>query len=203
MRCNACGIVFDGEISLSTSCMNKHCPQQDSGGSQFTLVGDWAVEWGAVGDQYTQLALTFREMAQAIIDQQRTVIEGVTKMSYKKPNGQIVEWTPWLEKRDLVRVLERISKNIVMPPDVYGRQHQNWGTAWENRAGVLPVTGNPRYYGEFGMDTTVGPNLERHFTGERIVVGRCREFYYTSHHYGVGSWWVYNSANRQWYQFER
>ncbi|HJZ59442.1 MAG TPA: ribonuclease domain-containing protein [Gemmataceae bacterium] len=203
MRCNACGIVFDGEISLSTSCMNKHCPQQTSGGSQFSLVGDWAVEWGAEGDQYTQLALTFRQMTQAIIDQKRTVIQGVAKISYKKAGVEVAELAPWLEKRDLVRVLERISQNIRMPPDVYGRQHQNWGTSWKNQGGVLPVTGNPNYYGEFGVDVTVGPSGERHFTGERIVIGRCREFYYTSHHYGVGSWWVYNSGNGQWNRFER
>jgi hypothetical protein len=201
MRCNACGIVFDGEVSLLTTCMNKHCPNNAPEG-QFTLIGEWATAWEVEGSEYAPLALTFREMAGTIIKQQRTVIEGVTKYSYVD-KGKVVESSPWLAKRELVRTLERIRDNKPMPLDVNGKYHKNWGTAYGNRNGALPVTGRPTYYGEFGMDVTIGPNLERHFTGERIVIGCCREFYYTSHHYEPGSWWVYNSANGQWYRFER
>src|SRR5262249_24227828 len=130
-------------------------------------------------------------------------IDGVEKISYKGKGGRIGQLSPHLAKRDLVRVLERIRDGKKMQPDADGHVHKNWGSCFENAEQVLPVTGDTKYYGEFGVDITIGPAGERHFTGERIVVGKCREYYYTSHHYEVGSWWVFNTGNGQWCQFER
>jgi hypothetical protein len=199
MRCNGCGIVIDGKIDLFTSCVNKHCTGSASG--QFTLIGDEAAAWEAQGDGYSRLALG--AVAKLLIDKQRTQVTGVAKISFKDKSGQIVNVKTHMNNRDLVRALARIRDGKSLPPDTNGRQHFHDGGFYENNESRLPVTGLKKYYLEFGIDMTYGPNGTRYLTGERIVVGWFRELYYTCMHYEVGSWWVFNPTNGAWTQFER
>ncbi len=192
MRCNSCGTVGPGDLSLTATCPNASC----GAGGSFTAIGAWGGELGARQDSYTTGAPTdIRVLAKRLVDTKCTQIKGVISVNYKSASGKILPKEDFQE-RELNKALERIANGQAMPVDVANNTHHNDGAIYKNKEGILPVR-DANYYVELGV--LVGSRgWEVRVSSERLVVGRCWDLYYTSLHYDAASWWVFNTVDGHW-----
>jgi guanyl-specific ribonuclease Sa len=105
-----------------------------------------------------------RSANEALLAAQRSAGARGTARLIGKPDGTIVDVGP---------TLDRISRCQRFP-------HRNDGSVFQNREGLLPAQ-PPGYYTEY-VHPTPGVNGPG---GQRIVIGRGGEIYYTPDHYGT------------------
>lgn len=202
LTCRTCGTVsrrpdssiarlFEPERFEQQACANARCPGKDFD----VAVGKTDVAGVAV-----------RQLAQRMVRYGKTAthIDGVVKINYlkKKQGGGYLKEEVTHQGRDLEPALKRLISGAALPTDINNRNHVHDGGRYRGEhLPIQDVKQTTTYYREYGVLSS-SRGWEINLSSERLVTGASGEIYYTSLHYMVGSWWVFNSLQARWWPFQ-